>query len=124
MNGAMGRAHDTILAALVMLVATQAGQVAMQGGWLLARDPEEIGRVLRAWRQVAPVGVLASLGSACQFTAMSLAPVALVRTVAQVEVFFTFGFSKLYLKENVRRGDVAALFAIGAGVALALVGVL
>ena len=122
LNGGMGGAHDTILAALVVLVITQAGQVAMQGGWLLARDPEEIGRVLRAWRVAAPVGVLASLGSACQFTAMSLAPVALVRTVAQVEVFFTFGFSKLYLKETVRPGDVAALFAIGAGVALALAG--
>jgi len=124
MVGGLSGAHDIILAALVVLVITQAGQVMMQGGWLLARDPEEIGRVLRAWRQAAPVGVLASLGSASQFTAMSLAPVALVRTVAQVEVFFTFAFSKLYLKETVRPGDVAALFAIGAGVVLALVGVL
>lgn len=119
-----GAGRDTILAALVVLVATQAGQVAMQGVYLLVREPGEIGRVLRAWRHAAPVGVLASLGSACWFTGFAMAPVALVRTVGQVEVFFTLGFSRLYLRERVRRHDVVALFAIGAGVVLALAGTL
>ena len=124
MRAGINGGRDTILAALVVLVITQSFQVTMQGGYLLLREPDEIGRVLRAWRHAALVGVLASLGSACTFIAFSLAPVALVRTVGQVEVVFTAGFSRLYLREIVKRREVMALMAIGVGVALALAGTL
>jgi drug/metabolite transporter (DMT)-like permease len=117
-----GGGHDIVLAALVVLVVTQTGQVLMQGGWVLAREPDEIMRVLRAWRHAAPVGVLSSVGSACWFTGFATAPVALVRTVGQVDVFFTIGFARAYLGERPRREDVAALMAIGGGVVLAVAG--
>lgn len=113
---------DMILAALVSLVAVQAGQVLMQGGYVIAREPGELGRVIANWRTAAQVGTLASLGSAGWFTGFALAPVALVRTVGQVEVFFTLGFSRLYLGEKVKRSEVLALFCVGAGVMLALAG--
>lgn len=113
---------DPILAALVTLVAVQFGQVLMQGSYVLLREPGELRRVFANWRGSLPVGVLASLGSACWFTGFTLAPVALVRTVGQVEVFFTLGFSRLYLRETVRRHEIVALFCVGAGVALALAG--
>lgn len=113
---------DMILAALVVLVIVQTGQVLMQGSYLLLREPEELGRVFRNWRGAAPVGILASLGSACWFTGFALAPVAMVRTVGQVEVFFTLGFSRFYLNEVVRRHEVVALFCVGLGVVLALAG--
>lgn len=113
---------DLILAALFVLVATQAGQVAMQGAYVLAREPGEMRRVLASWRTSSLVGLLASLGSACWFTGFALAPVALVRTVGQVEVFFTLGFGRLYLREAVKRHEVIALFCVAAGVALALAG--
>jgi drug/metabolite transporter (DMT)-like permease len=115
---------DMILAALTTLVAVQGGQVLMQGGYVLAREPGELRRVLASWRHSAPVGLLASLGSAGWFTGFTLAPVALVRTVGQVEVFFTLGFSRLFLREVVQRHEVAALLAVGLGVVLALAGTL
>jgi drug/metabolite transporter (DMT)-like permease len=113
---------DKILAALFVLVAAQAGQVLMQGTYVLLRERGEMTRVLRSWRSSSLVGLLASLGSAGWFTGFALAPVALVRTVGQIEVFFTLGFGRLYLRETVRRHEVIALFCVAAGVALALAG--
>lgn len=113
---------DKILAALFVLVAAQAGQVLMQGTYVLLRERGEMTRVLRSWRSSSLVGLLASLGSAGWFSGFALAPVALVRTVGQVEVFFTLGFGHLYLRETVKRYEVVALFCVAIGVALALAG--
>ena len=113
---------DMILAALFVLVVVQAGQVLMQGAYVLLRERGEMRRVLASWRTSSLVGLLASLGSAGWFTGFALAPVALVRTVGQVEVFFTLGFGRLYLRETVRRHEVLALFCVAVGVALALAG--
>jgi drug/metabolite transporter (DMT)-like permease len=116
--------HDLILAALFVLVIVQAGQVLMQGSYLLLRERGEMTRVLRSWRSSYLVGLLASLGSAGWFTGFALAPVALVRTVGQVEVFFTLAFGRFYLRESVKRHEVIALFCVALGVALALGGAL
>lgn len=113
---------DKIQAALFVLAVTQAGQVLMQGSYVVLRERGEMTRVLRSWRTSGLVGLLASLGSAGWFTGFALAPVALVRTVGQVEVLFTLGFGHLYLREKIRRHEVIALFCVAAGVALALLG--
>ena len=68
------------------------------------------------------VGVLSACGSACWFAGFALAPVALIRTVGQVEVVFTLLFSRFYLRETLRRADAAGLGLIVAGVILVLVG--
>lgn len=113
---------DLILAALFVLVVVQAGQVLMQGLYVLLRERGQMTLVLRSWRTSSLVGLLASLGSAGWFTGFALAPVALVRTVGQVEVFFTLAFGHLYLREAARRHEVLALICVGLGVALALTG--
>lgn len=113
---------DAVLSALVALVAVQAGQVAMQGCYVLWREREQVRPLLAGWRRTAPVGVLAALGSACWFTGFATAPVALVRTVGQVEVLFTLGFSRLYLRERATGRDVIGLLVVGTGVVLALIG--
>ena len=61
-------------------------------------------------------------GSACWFSAFALAPVALVRALGQVEMLFTLLFSRFYLREQIRRTDVAGLLLIVAGVSLILAG--
>jgi drug/metabolite transporter (DMT)-like permease len=113
---------DLVLAALLTLVVVQAGQTLMQGSYVLLREPEQIAAVARTWRVSAQVGALAALGSACWFTGFATAPVALVRTVGQVEVIFTLAFSRLYLKERVKRFEIGGLMLVGTGVALALWG--
>jgi drug/metabolite transporter (DMT)-like permease len=61
---------------------------------------------------------LSALGSACWFTAFALAPIGLVRSVGQIEIVFTLTFSRFYLKETLKPGDIAGLVLVVAGVLL------
>lgn len=111
---------DPIAAALVTLPIVMLLQTAMHGAWVTWREPATWRVVARNWRNSGMVGLLAALGSACWFTGFAAAPVALVRVVGQVEVFFTLGFAHLYLAERVRPREAGALLLIAGGVVLAL----
>ncbi len=113
-------APDTVLAAIFALVVTNTLQTVMQGGWMLWREPAGLRSAFTAWRSAAWVGVLSAAGSACWFISFALAPVALVRTVGQVEMVFTLSFSRFYLRETLRPADVAGLCLIVAGVVIVL----
>jgi drug/metabolite transporter (DMT)-like permease len=113
-----------IFAALIILAMTVPMQTVMQGGWLLWREPAEMRRVFSSWRVSGQVGFLSALGSACWFTGFATAPVALVRIVGQVEVAFTMAFGHFYLRETMRRSEVAGLVLVATGVVLALAGAL
>jgi len=102
--------------ALFVLVVTNSLQIVMQGGFLAWREPRELRRAFTTWRSSAWVDTLSALGSACWFTAFALAPVGLVRSVGQVEIVFTLLFSRFYLRETLRLGDVAGLVLVVAGV--------
>ena len=113
-------APDPILAALLALVVTNTLQTAMQGAWMAWREPAGLRAAFTGWRSGAWVGALSACGSACWFTGFALAPVALIRTVGQVDVVFTLLFSRFYLREPVRRSDAAGLCLIVGGVMLVL----
>ena len=111
---------DLILGALFTLVLTNVLQTLMQGGWMAWREPAGLRAAFTSWRSSAWVGALSACGSACWFTSFALAPVALVRSVGQVEVVFTVLFSRFYLGETLRGVDFAGLFLIVGGVVLVL----
>ncbi|GAC1343996.1 MAG: EamA family transporter [Acetobacteraceae bacterium] len=111
---------DKVHAALCALVVTNTLQTLLQGGFMAWRQPAGLRAAFSAWRSAAWVGVLSACGSACWFAAFALAPVALVRTLAQVEIVFTLLFSRFYLRETLRRADVAGLVLVAAGVILVL----
>jgi drug/metabolite transporter (DMT)-like permease len=111
-------APDPVLGALCTLVVTNMMQTVMQGGWLLAREPASVGAVFRNWRNAAPVGLLSAMGSACWFTGFALAPVALVRSVGQVEIVFTLAFGRWYLKEPLKARDAVGALLIVSSVVL------
>ncbi len=111
-----------ILQALFVLVATNILQTLMQGAWLAWREPQQLRLAFTTWRNSGWVGTLSACGSACWFSAFALAPVALVRALGQVEMLFTLLFSRFYLREHIRRADVAGLLLIVAGVSLILAG--
>jgi len=113
-------ASDTILGALFALVVTNVLQTLMQGGYMAWREPAGLRDAFTSWRNSAWVGALSAGGSACWFTGFALAPVALVRTLGQVEMVFTLLFSRFYLHETLRRADVAGLALIAGGVVLVL----
>ncbi len=104
--------------ALFVLVVTNTLQTLMQGSFLAWREPAELRKAFTTWRSSAWVGALSAAGSACWFTAFTLTEVALVRSVGQVEIVFTLLFSRFYLKETLRPGDVAGLVLVVAGVLL------
>ncbi len=113
---------DKVFAALIVLVLVNASQTLMQGGYVALREPDQVPRIVRSWRTSGQVGLLAALGSACWFTGFATAPVALVRAVGQVEVIMTLGFSRFYLREEMKRGEAIGLLLVGAGVVFALLG--
>ncbi len=113
---------DKVFAALITLVAVLALQLLMQGSYVLLRERDQLPKVLRTWRVSGQVGLLAALGSACWFTGFATAPVALVRAVGQVEVLFTLGFGRFYLKEPLARSEALGLLLVGTGVVVALLG--
>jgi drug/metabolite transporter (DMT)-like permease len=106
------------LRALFVLVVTNTLQTLMQGGFLAWREPRELRKAFTTWRSSSWVGTLSAMGSACWFTAFALAPIGLVRSVGQVEIVFTLLFSRFYLKETLKPGDVAGLVLVVAGVLL------
>ena len=113
---------DPFLRALIALAVTLALQVAMQGGYLLLREPEQLRRIIATWRTSGQVGLLAALGSACWFTGFATGPVALVRVVGQVEVLLTPLFARYYLGERLHGSDLAGLFIVTVGIILSIVG--
>lgn len=115
-------APSVVVRALFVLLLTNTLQTLMQGGWLAWREPAELRKAFTTWRSSSLVGTLSACGSACWFTAFALTEVALVRSVGQVEIVFTLLFSRFYLKETLRRGDVAGLTLVVAGVLLIVVG--
>jgi drug/metabolite transporter (DMT)-like permease len=113
---------DKILSALTVLVAVLFLQTLMQGAYILIREREQVPKIFKSWRVSGQVGILAAIGSACWFTAFATAPVALVRAVGQVEVIFTLGFGRFYLKEPLTRAEMTGLLIVATGVVLALIG--
>jgi drug/metabolite transporter (DMT)-like permease len=104
--------------ALFVLIVMNTLQILMQGAFLAWREPNELRKAITTWRSSAWVGTLSALGSACWFTAFALAEVALVRSVGQVEIVFTLLFSRFYLKETLKPGDIAGLVLVVCGVVL------
>ena len=108
--------------ALFTLVVTNILQIAMQGAWLRWREPAELRKAFTSWRSSMWVGTLSGCGSACWFTGFAIAEVALVRAVGQIEIVFTLLFSRFYLKEVLKRTDVAGLSLVVFGVLLVILG--
>ena len=89
-----------VLAAAYSLVWAQAWQTLLLGGWLLWRQRRVVVAVLLAWRVSMLAGAMGAIGSACWFTAMALEPVANVRTLGLIELFFSYLVSRRFFRER------------------------
>ena len=115
-------APSVVVRALFVLLLTNTLQTLMQGAWLAWREPAELRKAFTTWRSSSLVGTLSACGSACWFTAFAMTEVALVRSVGQVEIVFTLLFSRFYLKETLRAGEVLGLMLVVGGVLLIVAG--
>jgi drug/metabolite transporter (DMT)-like permease len=102
--------------ALLTLAVMNTMQVVMHGGYLVAREPEQLGLAVRHWRSSSVVGVLSVCGSACWALAFTLENAARVRTFGQIEIVITFVVARVWLGERHGRKEYAASALVIAGV--------
>jgi drug/metabolite transporter (DMT)-like permease len=109
---------EFVMAAAYTLVAAQALQTVLLGGWLLVRSPAVVLRVCREWRKSLFAGLMGATASAGWFTAMAIEPVAHVRTLALVEVFFSYVVSHRFFRERVTGTEIAGMLLLVVGLAI------
>src|SRR5260221_10060581 len=103
------------LAAAYALVWAQAFQTLLLGGYLLVRQSAVVVAVLREWRVSMLAGGMGALGSACWFTAMALEPVAHVRTLGLIELYFSYLVSRRFFRERLSGAELAGFALLAAG---------
>jgi drug/metabolite transporter (DMT)-like permease len=104
-----------MIAAAVTLVAAQALQTVLLGGWLLARDANIVLNVLRAWRKSIFAGAMGATASALWFIAFAIEPAANIRTLALIEIFFGLAVSHQLFRDRFTRLELfgAMLLLVG-----------
>jgi drug/metabolite transporter (DMT)-like permease len=115
---ALGPSVDFPMAAAYTLVAAQALQTVLLGGWLLVRSSTVVLRVLQEWRRSLFAGLMGATASACWFTAMAIEPVAHVRTLALIEVFFGYVVSHRFFRERVSGIEIAGMVLLMIGLVI------
>ncbi|MGB3502717.1 MAG: DMT family transporter [Mesorhizobium sp.] len=103
-RAAMALAFATVFQTIVMVI------------WISWKDMSEFGRVAKAWKSSAVIGVTSVVGSACWFTAMALQQVAYVRSLGQIELIFTFAASIFLFKEKINAMEVIGCLLIVSGI--------
>lgn len=97
-------------------------QTAVMLLWMRKREPEQLAACLTHWKIAVWVGLVGVLGSAGWFTAMTLQKVAYVRTLAQVELIFTFAASIFFFRETINRWEALGCLLIVGSIVLLLWG--
>jgi drug/metabolite transporter (DMT)-like permease len=107
-----------LMAAAYSLVVAQLLQTVLLGGGLLARRPEVVSGVLRAWRASLFAGFMGAAASIGWFTAMAIEPVAHVRTLALVELVFALFISQRVFRERLTRVELAGVALLTCGLVI------
>jgi drug/metabolite transporter (DMT)-like permease len=98
-----------LMAAAFTLVAAQLLQTALLGAWLVVRTPAVVTAVLRAWHASLFAGLMGAAASAGWFTAMTIEPVAHVRTLGLIELLFSYVISRRVFREHLTRREVTGV---------------
>jgi drug/metabolite transporter (DMT)-like permease len=104
-----------VFAAADSLVWAQSFQTVLLGGFLAWRHPAVVVEVIRAWRVSLLAGGMGAVGSACWFTAMAMQPVARVRTLGLIELYFSYIVSRRVFRERLGRAELAGLVLLAIG---------
>lgn len=92
-----------LMAAAFTLFVALVFQSVVMCAWLSAFHSGLLTRVLRAWRASMFAGFAGAAASAGWFTAMAIEPVAHVRTLALIELIFSYTISRRIFKEQFGR---------------------
>lgn len=95
-------------------------QTAIMLVWMLWRERDEIGRIAKAWKPSLFTGLVGASASFGWFTAMTLQQAAVVKSLAQIEMLFTFAATVFFFKERINRLEVAGCLLIVGGILVLL----
>ncbi|MGR6432193.1 EamA family transporter [Rhizobium sp. PAMB 3174] len=109
-------APDYAMQASVTLAVVIVVQTVAMLGWMLWREPEELGQVMKAWRPAILVGFVGATASFGWFSAMTLQQAAVVKALAQIEMLFTFASSVFIFKEKINGLEIAGCLLIVFGI--------
>lgn len=87
-------------------------QTVVMLAWFAVRNPATISALWQRPKLVGLISCTSFLGSVGWFTAMSLETVALVKTLGQIEIFFTLLISAKWFKERLQLADKWGLLLI------------
>lgn len=113
-------ADAPLLRALVTLAAVTTMQTLGMAIWLTLREPQEILRVMAAWKTAGWIGLTSMAGSFSWFIAFTLQNAAYVKAVGQVELIFAIFASVLFFRERITPREALGM-ALLSGSILALV---
>ena len=88
--------------------------------YMILNDRETLKIMFKKPKLVIMTSIASFIGSLGWFSAMSLQTVPLVKTLGQVEVFFTMLISFFWLKEGIKRKDIVALLLIAMAAVLVM----
>jgi drug/metabolite transporter (DMT)-like permease len=106
---------SVVFAAAESLVWAQTFQTVLLGGYLAWRQFAVIVAVAREWRVSLLAGAMGAAGSACWFTAMAMQPVARVRTLGLIELYFSYIVSRRIFRERLGGAELAGLILLAVG---------
>jgi drug/metabolite transporter (DMT)-like permease len=107
-----------IMAAACTLVAAQALQSVLLGGWLLAHKRAVVISVCREWRKSVFAGLMGAVASGCWFTALAIEPAAHVRTLGLVEVLFGYAIAHRFFREKLSGVELVGMLLLMIGFVL------
>ena len=109
-----------MMQAAVTLAFVICFQTAIMLAWMIWKDRAEIGRIAKAWKPSLFTGFVGATASFGWFTAMTLQQAAVVKSLAQVEMLFTFAATVFFFKEKINRLELAGSALIVGGILLLL----
>ena len=104
----------------VTLAFVIAFQTLIMLAWMLWKDRAEIQRIRRAWKPSLFTGFVGASASFGWFMAMTLQQAAVVKSLAQIEMIFTFAASVFFFREKINRLEIAGCALIVAGILVLL----
>ncbi|WP_274630361.1 DMT family transporter [Arvimicrobium flavum] len=110
-----------MMQAAVTLAVVIVLQTLVMMAWMLARDRAELGRIADAWRPSLIVGLVGASASFGWFMAMTLQHAAIVKSLAQIEMLFTFASSVFVFREKVNALEILGCLLIVGGILVLLV---
>jgi drug/metabolite transporter (DMT)-like permease len=104
-----------LLAAAVALAVAQLIQTLLLGGWLSFTNPAVVRATFRLWRPSLFAGFMGAAASVGWFTAFAIEPAAHVRTLALIELLFSYAVSRKIFREKLTKLELSgiALLTIG-----------